>query len=276
MRIDSHFHLWRPARGDYGWLTPAAGILYRDYEPQEFAPLLATHGIDAAILVQAAPSAAETEFLLAHAGRHSWIAGVVGWTDLAAGDAPARIATLAGRPKLLGLRPMLQDLDDPAWILGDAVRPALRAMARHGIVFDALVRAAQLPAIRVLATRHPDLSIVLDHFGNPQISEGVTDSWRRALDDVAREPNTVGKMSGLIQNADSDAWTTEDFAPFLDCLLESFGPQRVVWGSNWPVCTVKGSLSRWVATTREVLQGRSESERVAVLHSNAPRIYSLD
>ncbi|WP_137863223.1 MULTISPECIES: amidohydrolase family protein [unclassified Sphingomonas] len=274
MRIDSHFHLWRPARGDYGWLTPAAGILYRDYEPQEFAPLLATHGIDAAILVQAAPSAAETEFLLAHAGRHSWIAGVVGWTDLAAGDAPARIATLAGRPKLLGLRPMLQDLDDPAWILGDAVRPALRAMARHGIVFDALVRAAQLPAIRVLATRHPDLSIVLDHFGKPPIGDAPGSEWLDAISALSDAPNVTVKLSGLLAEAPAGADATV-LAPYFDHVVHRFGAGRILWGSDWPVLTTAGTYADWLAISHALLAPLGSAARAAILGANAARIYRI-
>lgn len=274
MHIDSHFHLWRPARGDYGWLTPAAGSLYRDYEPDEFAPLLATHGVDAAILVQAAPSAAETEFLLAHAERHPWIAGVIGWTDMAAGDAPARIAALAGTPKLLGLRPMLQDLSDPAWILDDRIRPALQAMARHGLVFDALVRAAQLPAIRVLAARHPDLSIVLDHFGKPRIGDAPAAAWMDTISALADAPNVAVKLSGLLTESPPGA-DAATLAPFFDHVASRFGAGRIIWGSDWPVLTMAGSYADWLAISHALLAPLGSGVRKAILGANAARIYKI-
>jgi L-fuconolactonase len=274
MRVDSHFHLWRPARGDYGWLTPETGALYRDYEPQEFAPLLAAHDIGAAILVQAAPSEAETDFLLDHAESHPWIAGVVGWTDLAASDAPARIAALAEMPKILGLRPMLQDLDDPVWILGEAVRLALDAMAKHGLVFDALVRADQLPAILTLAARHPGLSIVLDHFGKPRIDDTPDSAWLDAIAALAGMPNVTIKLSGLLTEAPAraDAGT---LAPWFDHVAGSFGAERMLWGSDWPVLTTAGSYADWIAITNTLLAAFEPRAREAVFGANAARIYQL-
>lgn len=274
MRVDSHFHLWRPARGDYGWLTPSAGTLYRDYEPQEFAPLLMAHGIDAAILVQAAPSEAETRFLLEHAERRPWIAGVVGWTDLAAGDAPARVGALAATPKLCGLRPMLQDLDDPAWILGDAVRPALDAMARHGLVFDALVRPAQLPAIRTLATRHPDLAIVLDHFGKPRIGDAPDGAWMDAIAALAEAPGVTVKLSGLLTEAPAQAGAAT-LAPWFDHVLRHFGAGRILWGSDWPVLTMAGTYPDWLAISDTLLAALDRRAREAIFGANAARIYQL-
>lgn len=274
MRVDSHFHLWRPARGDYGWLTPSAGILYRDYEPQEFAPLLVEHGIDAAILVQAAPSEAETAFLLAHAENRPWIAGVVGWTDLAAGDAPARIEALAGTPKLLGLRPMLQDLDDPAWILGTAARPALDAMARHGLVFDALVRAAQLPAILTLATRHPGLPIVLDHFGKPRIGDAPERDWLDAISALAGMPNVTIKLSGLLTEAPPGAGAAT-LAPWFDHVAHCFGDERILWGSDWPVLTLAGTYADWLGISHTLLAAFDRRAREAIFGANAARVYKL-
>ncbi len=274
MRVDSHFHLWRPARGDYGWLTPETGPLYRDYEPQEFAPLLMAHDIDAAILVQAAPSEAETSFLLDHAESRPWIAGIVGWTDLAAEDAPARIAALAETPKILGLRPMLQDLDDPVWILGDAVCPALDAMAKHGLVFDALVRAEQLPAILTLATRHPDLSIVLDHFGKPHIDAAPDDAWHNAIAALGGMPNVTIKLSGLLTEAPVHADATT-LAPWFDHVAASFGAERILWGSDWPVVTTAGSYADWIAITNTLLAVFEPRAREAIFGANAARIYQL-
>jgi L-fuconolactonase len=148
MRVDAHHHLWHPARGDYGWLTPDLTALYRDFDAENLQPLLKAAEIDVTILVQAAPIDAETDYLLAIAQQTAWIAGVVGWTDLAAPDAPTRVARLAGSPRLVGLRPMLQDLPDPNWILKAEVGDGLSAMAAHDLVFEALVRESQLPGLR--------------------------------------------------------------------------------------------------------------------------------
>jgi len=274
MRVDSHFHLWRPARGDYGWLTPATGILHRDYEPQEFAPLLVAHGIDAAILVQAAPSEAETAFLLTHAETRPWIAGVVGWTDLAAEDAPTRVAALAATPKIRGLRPMLQDLDDPDWILSEAIRPGLEAMAAHGLVFDALVRAEQLPAILVLATLHPGLSIVLDHFGKPRIGDAPDAAWLDAISALAGMPNVTVKLSGLLTEAPAHA-DAATLAPWFDHVAHSFGTERILWGSDWPVLTLAGSHAGWLAITDTLLAGCDRRAREAIFGANAARVYKL-
>jgi len=274
MRVDSHFHLWRPGRGDYGWLTPATGILYRDYEPGEFAPLLMVQGIDAAILVQAAPSEAETRFLLEHAERRPWIAGVIGWTDLAAGDAPARVAALAQTPKVRGLRPMLQDLSDPNWILGEAVRPALHAMAQHGLVFDALVRTEQLASIVTLATQHPRLSIVLDHFGKPEINGAPDSAWLEAISALADAPNVTIKLSGLLTEAPAQA-DAALLAPFFDPVADRFGTDRILWGSDWPVLTTAGSYADWLTISHTLLAAFDSRAREAIFGANAARVYQL-
>src|SRR5215469_3645681 len=198
MRIDAHHHFWRPARGDYGWLTPELTTLYRDFEPDLLRPLLDEAGIEATILVQAAPTEPETEYLLEIARRTPWIAGVVGWTDLAAADAPARVERLANTRTLVGLRPMLQDIPDLNWILRPELGAGISAMAAHELVFDALVRETQLPVILELATRFPSLAIVLDHAGKPAINGNVRKDWREAIVALADCPNVSVKLSGLL------------------------------------------------------------------------------
>ena len=272
MQIDAHQHFWRLDRGDYGWLTPAAGSLYRDFMPADIEPLLARHGIDATILVQAAPTVAETDFLLAVAARAPFVAGVVGWVDFAAADAVATIARLAGNPLLVGLRPMVQDIGDDEWLLRTDLAPGFAAMARHGLVFDALVLPRHLPRLLVLLDRHPDLRVVLDHGAKPQIREKKLDPWRADVAAVAARPQTSCKLSGLVTEA-AVAWRTGDLRPAVEQLCAVFGAGRLLWGSDWPVVERARGYDAWRSASLELLAPLSAWDRKAVLGGNAASIY---
>jgi L-fuconolactonase len=274
-RIDSHQHVWRLSRGDYGWLTPDLGPLYRDVEPAELAPLLARHGISGTVLVQAAETEAETRFLLELAESTPFVRAVVGWTDLEDPDAPCRIATLAQHPRLKGLRPMLQDLDDDGFILRDAVQPALAAMQHHGLRLDALVRPRHLPAIARLRAGHPGLSIVIDHAAKPDIAGGDFAGWRADLAKVAADGLTCCKLSGLITEA-GPGWSVERLRPVADTVLDLFGPERVMWGSDWPVLTLAASYDAWVSATDLLLASLDAASRDAILGGTAARFYGLE
>jgi len=272
MRIDAHHHLWRLARGDYGWLTPDLRPLYRDFDAKDLQPLLQAAKMDATILVQAAPTEAETDYLLAIAQQTPWVAGVVGWTNLAAPDAKARVARLAEAPRLVGLRPMLQDLSDPEWILTADVHDGLSAMATHGLVFDALVREFQLPAIVQLAQRFPTLSIVLDHAGKPSIDGPPSRTWYDTIGALADLPNMNVKLSGLLTEAPAGVGP-ELLAPYFDRLVETFGPDRILWGSDWPVLNLASSYQTWIAVTDGLIGGLDAQARQAIWGSTAARIY---
>jgi L-fuconolactonase len=271
-RIDAHQHFWRLARGDYGWLTPALEPIHRDFGPAELRPLLLRHDIAASILVQAAPTVAETRFLLDLAANMPQVAGVVGWAPLAAPDAVTQIAALAGDPLLVGLRPMLHDLDDPDWILGEALPPALRAMVRHGLVFDALVRPVHLSRILVLADRYPDLPIIIDHAGKPDLRHDWNVRWAADIAALATRPSVCCKISGLLTEAPPDA-DAKVLAPVLGHLLQEFGPDRLLWGSDWPVLALAASYDHWVALTEALLRPLPEAARTAILGGTAERIY---
>jgi L-fuconolactonase len=197
MRIDAHHHLWILTRGDYGWLTPDLAPIYRDFRISDLAPHLSAVGIEGTILVQAAPTEAETMFLLDIAENAELVRGVVGWTDFDAADGVARIDALAARNLLVGLRPMVQDIDDDNWLLGPALAPLLAAMARNGLVFDALVLPRHLPRLLRVIGRHPDLEFVLDHCGKPRLATGEIAIWQRDIALLAEHPNIVCKLSGL-------------------------------------------------------------------------------
>ena len=271
-RIDAHHHLWRLARGDYGWLTAALAPIHRDFESADLAPLLAERDIGATILVQAAPTEAETRFLLEVAAATTFVAGVVGWTELTAPDAPARVAALARDPLLVGLRPMVQDIADDDWLLRRDLAPGLSAMARHGLVLDALVLPRHLARLRVVAERHPDLAIVVDHLAKPRVREGRLEPWRSDLAALAALPNLWCKLSGLATEAAPD-WRAADLAPYAAAALDAFGPRRVLWGSDWPVVELAGGYGRWWAATGALLADLVEADRAAVLGATAKRVY---
>lgn len=275
MHIDAHQHFWRRDRGDYDWLTPALEPLWRDFLPDDLAPLLAQHGISGTIVVQAAPTAAETEFLLSLARAHRFIRGVVGWLNMSAPDAPAQVANLAADPLLIGLRPMLQDLPDDDAILHPSMQPALATMASHGLALDALIRPRHLPRLRALRDRHPDLRIVIDHAAKPDIAGGELTAWRQDIAAVAADGLTHCKLSGLITEA-APGWQLGDLHAVAQTVLDEFGPGRVMWGSDWPVLNLAGDYAGWVAATRNLLGAFSPTDQAKVLGGTARRFYRLE
>ncbi len=274
MIVDAHFHCWRLARGDYGWLTPALAPIYRDVRIDDWLAQARPCGVQAGVLVQAAPTEAETVFLLAEAEQHAAVAGVVGWVDLLADDAAQRIARLAARPKLKALRPMLHDLADPAWILQPALAPALQAMVEHGLALDALVRPPHLPHVLQLCRRHPGLTVVIDHGAKPAIAAGQWQPWADDLARLAGETQAVCKLSGLLTEAGpmppADAarrWARH--------LLACFGAPRLLWGSDWPVLELAATYRIWSHETAALLADLDAGARAAVLGGTAQRVYRL-
>jgi L-fuconolactonase len=273
--VDAHFHVWRLARGDYGWLSPALGAIHRDISVSDWWRVAAPCGVQRGVLVQAAPTEAETQFLLATADTDERVAGVVGWADLLAPGAPDRIAALARHPKLKGLRPMLHDLDDVDWVLLPTLAPAFEAMIEHGLVFDALVRPLHLPRIRELGRRHPRLVIVLDHAGKPAIATSGWNAWAAELERVGAETSALCKLSGLLTEATPAQATTAALQPWVHQVLESFGPERVLWGSDWPVLELAGHFADWWQLSVELARGLTDAQRRAVFGGNAARSYRL-
>ena len=274
MSIDAHFHCWQLARGDYGWLTPALAPIYRDVAVGDWQAQSAPHGVTGGVLVQAAPTEAETAFLLAQADAHPAVLGVVGWVDLAASDAPARIEQLARHPRLKGLRPMLQDLPDAGWILQPALAPALRAMAGCDLVFDALVKPAHLPHLLTLAQRHPDLRLVIDHAGKPDIGAAQWQPWADAMARLASQTGAYCKLSGLLTEAGPGP-ARGAVQPWAAHVLACFGAGRLVWGSDWPVLELASNYAQWLAETQQLLGGLSLQAQAAVMGGNARRLYRL-
>ncbi len=269
-RVDAHQHSWRIGRNDCIWPTPDLAI-HRDYLPGDLAPLMAAAGIAGSIVVQSQESDRDTDWLCALADATPSILAVVGWVDVKDAGAAVRIAELAARRKLRGLRPMLQDRADD-WILDPAAAPALEAMERHALVFEALVRPRHLPAIARLATARPGLAIVIDHAAKPGIAGGEWQPWADAIRAVARFPNVACKLSGLATEA-APGWSAATLAPYIGHLVACFGADRLVWGSDWPVVEMAGGYAGWVAATDTLLEGLSAAEAAAVRGGNATRIY---
>lgn len=272
--VDAHQHFWSLPRGDYGWLTPESGSIYRDFGPRDLEPLLDEAGIDRTVLVQAAPTEGETRYLLDVAAATPWVGAVVGWADLAARNAPDRLATLAANPLLRGLRPMLQDLPDPEWMLGYELRPALAAMVELGLRFDALVEPQHLRHLLTFAERNPDLAVVVDHGAKPALRSGMLDTWARDIREIARNTTVCCKLSGLVTEAKAD-WGTDDLRVCISQLLDCFGPDRLMWGSDWPVVELAGGYRRWHEVARACLSTISTAERERIFGGNAARFYGF-
>ena len=272
MRIDAHHHLWTLARGDYSWLTSKLEPIYRDFTLADLAPHLAAARIDGTILVQAAATEAETLFMLKIAAGAETVRGVVGWTEFDAADAEARIEAMAAHDLLVGLRPMVQDIPDDDWLLRPALAPLLTAMTRHRLVFDALVLPRHLPRLLRVVDRHPDLQFVLDHFGKPALSTGEIGVWQRDIALLAERDNIVCKLSGLVTEARPD-WQLADLRGAVDHAISCFEPQRMLWGSDWPVVDLAGGYAKWLAAAETLLADLSPDERAGVFGGTAARIY---
>jgi L-fuconolactonase len=273
-RVDSHVHLWALARGDYGWLTPDLTPLYRDFGRPDLAPLIAAAAIDAVVLVQAAPSEAETRYLLAEASRDQCVAGVVGWVDMAAHDARSRIAVLAEDRRLKGIRPMIHDIPEIDWMLRPELASAFRALIDHDLAFDALVRPAHLTPLRRLVDRHPDLRVVIDHGAKPNVVGGQFDDWAVGMTGFASDTPVFCKLSGLVTESGAD-WTEDRLRPYVDHLVDAFTPSRLLWGSDWPVVTLAASYDSWWSTANRLLAGIDQHGRDRIFGGSAAEFYRL-
>ncbi|MFV1441953.1 amidohydrolase family protein [Phaeobacter sp. JH20_36] len=256
MKIDAHQHFWKLARGDYDWLTPDLKPLYRDFGPDDLKPLLDAAGIGGTIAVQAADTEAETEYLLSLTDRHEWIVGVVGWTDLEAKDAPATIERMAQHSKLVGFRPMIQDIEDDAWMLKDSLRPALDTMVAHNLTFDALVMPRHLGHLCEFLKKYPNLRVVIDHGAKPEIHQGHFDGWAADMTLIAKSSQAFCKLSGLTTEAGPD-WRPDDISDYIEKILQVFTPARVLFGSDWPVLNLASDYDAWSSIVQCAAKGHS-------------------
>ena len=279
MIIDAHHHLWKVARGDYFWMdtqaNPELAAIARDFLVEDYSALAAANGVEGSVLVQAAQTVAETEWLLAQAqASQGLILGVVGWIDMAAVDAPEMLERLAGNRLLRGIRPMLQDIPDVEWVLQPALDPAFRALIARDLTFDLLIKPPHLASALKLLNRYPALRAVVDHGAKPAIAQGQWQPWADQMRRIARETAACCKLSGLVTEA-SPQWNVDDLRRYSDHLIECFGPERLMWGSDWPVALLASGYARWLDVARQLLQELSPDQRADVMGENARRFYRL-
>jgi L-fuconolactonase len=277
--IDAHHHLWKLSRADYGWIgdggNPAVAPIERDYLVEDYRALAAVNGISGSIVVQAAQTVAETRWLLDRArASGGLIKGVVGWIDMAAPNAPDVLHDLARNPLLRSIRPMLQEIADVEWVLQPMLAPALRAVIELDLSFDLLVRPPHLKAALALLLRHPDLRAIVDHGGKPDIARGMWQPWADDLRRIARETPAYCKLSGLVTEA-GRGWKPDDLLRYTDHLVECFGVERLVWGSDWPVMLLNADYPGWLAATKQLIAPLSRADQMAVMNDNAIRFYGL-
>lgn len=280
MKVDAHQHYWHYSPEQYPWMGPELSLLARDFLPQDVAPQLRAQGFDACIAVQARAIEAESDYLLGLARQHPWIAGVVGWTDLAAPDVGERLQALRTQPKLVGIRHLLQDEADPAtWCANPAINRGLAQTQAQGLVYEVLVKQQQMAQAVSLCAQHGEHWMVLDHLGKPRLGEpGAFADWQRHLAELAAMPHVAVKLSGLV----TEARAPEDAGVHSPVLrrhlftaLELFGPQRLIFGSDWPVCQLVAGYEHVYRIIDDWAASLTVAERADLWGSNAARIYRL-
>jgi L-fuconolactonase len=277
--IDAHHHLWKIARGDYFWMdpraNPAVAPIARDFLVEDYRALAACNGVSGSVLVQAAQTVSETEWLLEQARASAGlILGVVGWIDMAAADAARVLERLAGNSLLRGIRPMLQDIPEVDWVLQPALEPAFRALIEQDLAFDLLIKPPHLASALTLLHRYPALRAVVDHGAKPVIAQGAWQPWADQMRRIARETAACCKLSGLVTEA-SPQWTVEDLRRYNDHLIDCFGPGRLMWGSDWPVALLASDYAGWLEAARCLLVELPPQDQARVLGENARRFYRL-
>ena len=275
MRVDAHQHFWRYSAQEFGWINDAMAAIRRDFRPGDLLPLLQETGVDATVAVQARQSLEETDWLLELADEHDWIAGVVGWVPLTDVGLEETLEQLSDKAKLKGVRHVLQGEADE-YMERDDFNAGIALLRKFSLTYDVLIQERQLPAAIRFVDRHPNQPFVLDHLAKPSIAAQELEPWRTHIRELARRPNIACKLSGMVTEADFDRWTFEDLRPYIDTVLECFGPERLMFGSDWPVCTVASSYARWVGAVRSCVAELGKDAQEAILGGNAIRFYHLE
>ena len=274
-RIDAHFHLWRYFAEEYGWIGDNMPQLRRDFTPADLEAELSAAGVDGAVAVQARQTLQETEWLLSLARKHDFMLGVVGWAPIASPDFASTLEKLREHSRLKGLRHVVQDEPDDAFILGDDFNAGIDLLKDTGLVYDILIFARHLPNAIKVVDRHPNQSFVLDHIGKPPIAEGSIEPWATNIRELARRGNVSCKISGMVTEADWNQWSIEALRPYAETVLEAFGADRVMMGSDWPVCLLATSYVRWMQTIEAFISNLTRGEQASVLGGTAMRVYDL-
>jgi L-fuconolactonase len=275
-RIDAHHHLWRYEKEQYGWIGENMGVLARDFLPKDLERELACSGIDGSVAVQARQSIKETNWLLSLADECDAMRGVVGWAPIASPEFPRELENLRKYEKLKGLRHVVQDEPDDGFLQRPDFNRGIAQLKQFGLVYDILIFERQLPAAIAFVDRHPQQIFVLDHIAKPRIRDRALEPWRTNIRDLARRENVYCKLSGMVTEANWENWCSADLKPYVDVVLDAFGPTRLMAGSDWPVCCLATTHREWFSTLDELIGGLSAAEREMILGRVAIEVYSLE
>ena len=277
LTVDAHHHLWKYTPDEFGWINDSMRALRRDFLPEDLYQVTAQASIQATVAVQARQSLEETRFLLEVARSSQVIRGVVGWVPLTSPEIAGFLDELSGQSRLKGLRHVIQDEADENYILRNDFNRGVAAMSGTGLVYDILIYAKHLPQAAAFVDRHPDQAFVLDHIAKPPITLGEAglEPWSTSLRELSRRPNVCCKLSGMVTEADWHHWSLDSLRPYLDVVVESFGPGRLVAGSDWPVCLIATDYKGWFDTLRTYFASFSETETAAIFGGNAASVYKL-
>ena len=275
MTIDSHHHFWNYSEAEYGWIGPDMGLLRRDFGPADLNTQLEAAGVDAAISVQAQQTTAETDWLLETAADNSRIAGVVGWVALADETVSDQLGRLSENKNLVGVRHVVQDEPDDNFILGEAFNRGVSSLSSFDLVYDILIFQRHLQQTIEFVDRHPNQVFVLDHIAKPIIEGPPQEAWLSGIAELAKRENVSCKISGVVTEVRLPDWDEDLLKPYIDHVIQSFGPQRLMYGSDWPVCLLRSNYRRWIEAVRGYISHLSPSEQDDILGGTAARVYSL-
>jgi L-fuconolactonase len=273
--IDAHHHLWRYTPQEYGWIDEEMQVLRRDFLAKDLVQTIAGAGVDGTVAVQARQTLEETRWLLDVAADCAAIRGVVGWAPIAGEEFPACMEEFDGRPKLKGLRHVIQGEKDEHYILREDFNSGIRTMLGSGLVYDILIYERHLEDTIYFVDEHPEQVFVLDHIAKPQIAAGAIEPWASRMRELGRRENVWCKISGLVTEANWKTWTPETLKPYLDVTVEAFGPERLMAGSDWPVCLVASGYEQWFSVLRNYFAGFSEAEKARIFGGTAIEVYGL-
>lgn len=275
MRLDAHQHFWKYSAEQYGWISNDMAVLKRDFLPADLKPLLAAEGFEGSIAVQARQDPEETQWLLQLAEENDFVKGVVGWVDLCAADVDQDLEQLADHPKFVGVRHILQSEPDDQFMLRMDFKRGIAKLAVHGLAYDLLLYPRHLPVAVKLVREFPEQQFVLDHIAKPLIADGLVEPWNRDIRELADYGNVSCKLSGMVTEADWQDWRKEDFRPYLDVMFEAFGPDRLMIGSDWPVCTVATGYAATMGIVGDYVSQLEAARREDILGGNCERFYGV-
>jgi L-fuconolactonase len=273
--IDSHQHFWRPGLFDYPWMSPEVAIQYRDYLPRDLEPILKKCGVEATVLVQASDSIEETRWMLSLADQNPFIAGVVGWVDLSSPGVASQLDELVVHPKFKGVRHLVESELDENWLVQQSVLRGLGILADYKVPYDLLVHPQHLKHVNTISEHCPELNLVIDHLAKPPVARGELQGWALELRQAASNPKVHCKLSGLVTEADLDSWKPGDLQPFVEEALNIFGPERLIFGSDYPVCLRAASYFQVLETFMTLLDGLEADQKNQIFRENAIGFYQL-